>query len=719
MKRAPFNLWRLFRYAVAPVVVMLLAWMVELVEDVRRVDWRPTSPILSVIIPCYNCEMWLSETLHSLSQQTFKDFTVIFIDDGSKEPVTVNRLRRDYSGDIRLYRHARNMGLSAARNTGVMLARQSRFIVFLDPDDLMEPTAFEKLLLKASTSSDPRCAFIYPGVTHFRGAEKQVISVERVPYSKAALWRSNFITSFALIRRTEYMAAGGMCEARIKWWEDYDFWLRLSVLGYHGELMGEPVFWYRRHALGRSSYINLNIREVFWRLELDRNNPRDLPQLDDDPEMVEALVPPPCYHALDDTWLTIVSRLSRSASLLLKRKAASKISAYVALRGLEPKESMALRIDPFSKETVLFMIPWMQIGGADSYDLDIIATLSGLYHIIIVTEIDVGSHQSHDAFKKFTDDIFQLPTLVDVDNEEQVNSVLLHLVNSRNVKHVYVRNSFAGYKFVKFLSEAGRKKADMCFYDVQHLYTLEDEGGWEHTTIPYHKNFDKRIVISQDLLNHQLHVLKGERSSFKIIPPSVDLELWKPAAECTGSEWTVMFVGRVDQQKDPLKWLQVAKILKAEQPSIRFVVIGDGSLLGQMQQEAESLEDAVEFSGRFLQAHEIKTALESGWLAGEGECRKTLLLMTSRNEGLPIVILEAIAMGRPVVAPPVGAIHELVGPAGGLLHMSRSGHVFDLVHAALMVLRPGLQRGPSECRADFARYSRSAFSDSIRTLFTT
>lgn len=724
MKRPPFKLWRVFQCSLVPIGAVVLAWLIDLAEDFWGLDMRPTSPILSVIVPCYNCEKWLSETLDSLSAQTFKDFSVLFIDDGSKKPIVLDDLKRQYSGDIRLFRHARNKGLSAARNTGAMLAKQSRFIVFLDPDDLIEPAAFEKLLLKASLIKDPRCAFIYPGVTNFRIQEadghRQIISVDRTPYSKAALWNANFITSFALIKRAEYMAAGGMCERRIRWWEDYDFWLRLSVLGYHGELMGDPVFWYRRHGLGRSSYINLNIREDYWRMELTRNNPRDLPQVDDDPELVDRLTPPPCYREVDGSCLTIISRLSRSFSLMMKRSYATERSAYTALRDLGFRPEFQFEMPQIvEKETVMLIIPWMQIGGADTYDLDMIAALSKHYHILIVTEIDQQFHHNQDAFKKFTSDIFQLPTLTD-DQEEQANAILLHLTRTRNVKHIYCRNSFAGYNFIKFMTDKGLEKAAIRFYDVQHLYTLEDQGGWEHTTIPYHKYLDKRIVISQDLLSHQQKLL-GEVGSgkFSIIPPSIDLRKWAANSACESTEWTVMFIGRVDEQKDPLKWLQVAKILKTEITSIKFTVIGDGPLLQQMRHEAEDLSADIEFSNRYMTSEEIKLAMERGRLT-EGPCRRSLLLLTSRNEGLPIVIMEAIAMGLNVIAPPIGAIHEMLKHSKYLLQLSKSTHVYDLAGATLdLIRRNPLRNEPGQCQASFEEnYGRESFSTRIRSLFT-
>ena len=91
-----------------------------------------TKPLVSILIPCYNCEKWLAETLESALVQTWKNIEVIVIDDGSTDETQA------VIGNIKhpklryIYQH--NQGVSAARNHGIYVAK-GELIAFLDADD--------------------------------------------------------------------------------------------------------------------------------------------------------------------------------------------------------------------------------------------------------------------------------------------------------------------------------------------------------------------------------------------------------------------------------------------------------------------------------------------------------------------------------------------------------------------------------------------------------
>ena len=176
--------------------------------------------LLTAIIPCYNCrESWLKETLDSLRAQTFDKFKVLIVDDGSHPALQLNsELARAL--DVSLVRHKRNRGLPAARNTGVEFS-QSKFVIFLDPDDLIEATCLEKLLMAywLWTREDGEdldgLGFVYPGTMQFRTGpqgEHLPYYYHAIPFKKRELLSLDrgFIPSFALIPRQLYLEAGGM-----------------------------------------------------------------------------------------------------------------------------------------------------------------------------------------------------------------------------------------------------------------------------------------------------------------------------------------------------------------------------------------------------------------------------------------------------------------------------------------------------------------------------
>jgi hypothetical protein len=107
-------------------------------------------PLVSVIVPFYNRRAWLEEAVHSVLSQTFDDFELILVDDGSTEEVSTLEALTDRR--VCLVRQE-NEGRSAARNAGVRLA-QGKYIAFLDSDDLFLPTKLEKQVALMESAPD-------------------------------------------------------------------------------------------------------------------------------------------------------------------------------------------------------------------------------------------------------------------------------------------------------------------------------------------------------------------------------------------------------------------------------------------------------------------------------------------------------------------------------------------------------------------------------------
>ncbi|MCR1808488.1 glycosyltransferase family 2 protein [Stenotrophomonas geniculata] len=100
--------------------------------------------LVSVVIPLYNTEKYIEETMQSILDQTYKNIEIVIVDDGSKDqsPSIVKNLAEKYLGQVK-YVHQKNQGVSVARNTGIENA-SGEYIAFLDSDDLWHPTKIEK-----------------------------------------------------------------------------------------------------------------------------------------------------------------------------------------------------------------------------------------------------------------------------------------------------------------------------------------------------------------------------------------------------------------------------------------------------------------------------------------------------------------------------------------------------------------------------------------------
>ena len=113
-------------------------------------------PLVSIIMPCYNGEAFLAEAVGSVLAQTFRDFELIVVDDGSTDG-SADILAR-YVDPVRVIRQT-NRGVSAARNVGIAAARGD-FIAFLDADDTWESEFLDEMV---KGMADPRTAIAYCG----------------------------------------------------------------------------------------------------------------------------------------------------------------------------------------------------------------------------------------------------------------------------------------------------------------------------------------------------------------------------------------------------------------------------------------------------------------------------------------------------------------------------------------------------------------------------
>lgn len=97
--------------------------------------------LVSIIIPFYSNKEWLIECLDSVKNQSYKNYEIILINDGSKE--YIEDICSDYSN--LLYIKHKNLGVSSARNTGILKSK-GKYIAFLDSDDLWETNKLEEQL---------------------------------------------------------------------------------------------------------------------------------------------------------------------------------------------------------------------------------------------------------------------------------------------------------------------------------------------------------------------------------------------------------------------------------------------------------------------------------------------------------------------------------------------------------------------------------------------
>jgi glycosyltransferase involved in cell wall biosynthesis len=183
---------------------------------------------VSVIIPTYECERYISLAIDSVLAQTFKDYEIIIIDDGSTDN-TQNELKK-YSmmNNIKIIRQS-NQGPSAARNCGIKMS-SGKFIAFLDADDIWLPKKLEMQI--TFLRNNPLVHLVYCNAYIFK--ENFTWGKTHFNFSHPAsgkvlnqLFLLNFIPLLTVVIRRSILNTVGLFDETVIASEDYDLWLRI------------------------------------------------------------------------------------------------------------------------------------------------------------------------------------------------------------------------------------------------------------------------------------------------------------------------------------------------------------------------------------------------------------------------------------------------------------------------------------------------------------
>jgi glycosyltransferase involved in cell wall biosynthesis len=204
------------------------------------------APRVSLITPVYETVDWLDEALDSVAAQTFADWEVLVVDDGSRTPRARQVLDGLQRPKVRVLRVPHG-GVCRARNRAIAEARGA-YLCFFDADDRMRPRFLERAC--ARLDADATLAFVSPWV-HLFGDESWDWMPERCDLTM--LLGDCSVATAAVVRAEAVRAVGGFDEAMELGHEDWELWLSLVARGHRGEILREVLFDYRRRASSRST----------------------------------------------------------------------------------------------------------------------------------------------------------------------------------------------------------------------------------------------------------------------------------------------------------------------------------------------------------------------------------------------------------------------------------------------------------------------------------
>jgi glycosyltransferase involved in cell wall biosynthesis len=220
-------------------------------------------PVISIVIPAYNAERTILETIASVRQQTFTDFELIVINDGSTDN-TLNLLKTIEDDRLKVFSYS-NGGVSMARNRGICKST-GEFIAFLDADDLWADDKLELQL--AALKEHPNAGLAYSW-TYSMSEEGELLypiepTFSGAVYADLLLW--NFLSngSNPLIRRQALESVGEFRPPTTA--ADWDYWLRIAA-NWDFILVSKHHVFYRHCSNSMSTKLDIMKGETLTTLE--------------------------------------------------------------------------------------------------------------------------------------------------------------------------------------------------------------------------------------------------------------------------------------------------------------------------------------------------------------------------------------------------------------------------------------------------------------------
>lgn len=215
-------------------------------------------PAVSVIIPAYNAEKFLGETVRSVLSQTFSDFEIIICDDGSTDKTA--EVAKSFGDERVKYIHQKNAGVSVARNNGAANST-GRYLAFLDADDLFDPDNLQKKA--AFLESNPDVALVFADCDVIdgegNGTGEYLIGNDTDILTNLLLWNGTVIPgpSCILITRQAFEMSGGF-DPHFSTAADQDFFFRIAHKFTCKRITG-VLTCYRKH--GSNMHMNIQLME--------------------------------------------------------------------------------------------------------------------------------------------------------------------------------------------------------------------------------------------------------------------------------------------------------------------------------------------------------------------------------------------------------------------------------------------------------------------------
>ena len=585
-------------------------------------------PIISIIMPYYNDEMHIEQTINSVLNQTFPLYEIIIVDDGSTDEKSIKKIDEIEKKDSRIkVFHKKNEGASAARDYAATKAyEKSKYFVFLDSDDLIEKTYLECAYWTLETNKD--AAWCYTDSIGFEG--------EKYTWNKwfdsERLKKENILIITAMIRKEDFFEVKGFELKEKNMFEDWNLWLKLIANKKYPVRMNFYGTWYRRKK--ESELVRAR-----------KNKQRAMQIIDSTVKKIKERVKAIQYPLYDYDY-DLINEINENIEQIKYKKD--------------------------EKKNILIIIPWMVMGGADKFNIDLIKGLNkSKYNVIVIcTEPAVNVYRNQ--YEKYATSVYDLTTFL---SQKYWLSFINYIIIKNNINMIINTNSEMGYAFLPYLKAKYNQIPIIDYIHMEEWY--ERNGGYSRDSSSVASVIDKTLTCNKNSQKILVDYFKRNEDETKTVYIGVDEKKFDPskydkqeARKEFGikKQYVIGFICRISEQKRPFLLLEIMKKLKKERNDFEFLIAGDGNLLSDLKRKVSNsgLDENVNFIGSIAETQKFYIACD-------------VTLNCSIKEGVALTSYESLAMNVPVVTSKVGGQAELVNNDVGFVIpcMQNEEDIFD------------------------------------------
>ncbi|ACK66929.1 glycosyl transferase family 2 [Rippkaea orientalis PCC 8801] len=570
------------------------------VQRMTQEKWDQNLPLVSVIIPCYNYGQYLEEAIDSVLQQTFQNFEIIVVDDGSTDSKTQEVLDNLNKPKTTLIRQ-KNQGVAIARNEGIFQAK-GKYICCLDADDKLKPAYLEKCLIKLETENLDIC---YTWIQEF---EESDLVWKTASFELSKLLEENCLEVSAVFRRDIWEKVGGYDPQMA--YEDWDLWITMAKMGAIGDVIPEPLFLYRKHGISKHDLDFSNHEEIKQKIETKHQ------KLYQEPDRVRAIEQAKPKYGVQDGYKNLLIQSENS-----------------------PNEK---------RKTLLYALPFTVMGGVDTVLLTLMKNFKQQgFDIYVLTTLRplTPKEDTTERYEEIVDGIYHFPNLL---TEDKWPELVNYLIESKQIDLVLMAGSSYFYSLIPDLKDR--------YPNLKIVDQLYNEYGHIANNRKYADYIDLNIVENERVKTCLLDEYEEKPEKISLITNGVDINHFNPdfieasnlpSLVIPPEKFVISYIGRFSEEKCPEVFVEIVNHFKNDH-RLCFIMAGYGPMEDQIKDQIKTY--GLEFRIHFPGIVETKPYLAI----------TDLMILPSKIDGRPNIVLESLAMGIPVIASAIGGLPQII-----------------------------------------------------------